>query len=196
MGGEKNKIQSDNQAETLSDDERRALETNAHEKQRDQHAERSHEHSRDSKKEAERAHVEALEHANTSERSSLADERVAKTAERRKDIPSKHEKQQAYDSLMTDARAHMTPTSQAFSKVIHNPAIEAVSDAAGKTIARPNAILAGSFTAFALTLIVYLVARYYGYELSGFETIATFIVGWIIGLVADYFKHMATGGRS
>ncbi|OYX41587.1 hypothetical protein B7Y94_04890, partial [Candidatus Saccharibacteria bacterium 32-49-12] len=78
---------------------------------------------------------------------------------------------------------------------IHNPAIEKASEAVGATIARPNAILTGSVVAFVLVLGVYVLARVLGYALSGFETIAAFAVGWVIGLLYDYFRVMITGKK-
>ena len=82
----------------------------------------------------------------------------------------------------------MSPSSRQFSKFIHHKAVERVSDAVGSTVARPNAILSGSICAFILTLIVYVTARYNGYPLSGTETIAAFAIGWVLGMVFDYFK--------
>lgn len=109
---------------------------------------------------------------------------------------NKQEKRTKFTEIMQDTQKHMSPGSRAFSKVIHNPAVERVSEVGGKTIARPNAILSGSVSAFVLVLAVYLIARYYGYPLSGTETIVAFTLGWIIGLMFDYFKAMFTGGRS
>jgi high-affinity Fe2+/Pb2+ permease len=80
--------------------------------------------------------------------------------------------------------------------VIHTKVIEKTSDALASTIARPNAMLAGAVTAFIFTLVIYLVAKNYGYQLSGFETIGGFIAGWIVGLLFDYFRVMITGKRS
>jgi hypothetical protein len=82
-----------------------------------------------------------------------------------------------------------------FSKVIHNKTVETVSDTVGSTVARPNAILSGSVCAFLLVATVYILARYQGYGLSGFETIAAFILGWIIGIVIDFLRIMISGKR-
>lgn len=106
------------------------------------------------------------------------------------------EKQAAYKKTMKQIQSEMTPTARTFSKVIHNPVIEKTSDAVGGTLARPNAVLAGSLSAFLLVTAVYVIARHYGYPLSGFETIAAFIVGWILGLIYDYVRLMALGRRS
>lgn len=116
--------------------------------------------------------------------------------ERRAEGPvSKSKRNQAYKEVMSETRAHLSPAGRSFSKVIHNPAVEKTSEVVGKTIARPNAILAGSVSAFILSLGIYLIARYFGYPLSGTETIAAFVLGWIVGVIYDYARIMLTGGR-
>ena len=108
---------------------------------------------------------------------------------------SKKQKSEAYKATITRVQAELPAGKRAFSKVIHNPVVEQTSEALGNTIARPNAILAGSVMAFVLVLIVFLVANHFGYALSGFETIGAFVAGWIIGLLFDFFKVMITGKR-
>ena len=90
----------------------------------------------------------------------------------------------------------MPPTSRAFSRVIHNKAVEKTSEAVGATVARPNAILSGAVIAFLLTLAVYIVASRNGYPLSGFESIAAFIIGWAVGNLFDYLRVMITGKKA
>lgn len=97
---------------------------------------------------------------------------------------------------MRETRAHMSVPARAFSTIIHNKVIEKTSDVVGSTVARPNAVLSGAVSAFILTLVIYLIARHYGYPLSGFESIGTFIIGWVLGLLFDYFRVMITGKKS
>ncbi len=123
----------------------------------------------------------------------------ASPAEKRKPKPlprSKEGLDASFNITMKGARAHMSSPSRVFSKVIHNKAVERISDAVGTSVARPNAILSGSAAAFILTLSVYLVARFYGYPLSGFETIGAFILGWVLGNIFDYLRIMITGKKS
>lgn len=101
----------------------------------------------------------------------------------------------AYNQTMRLIRAEMNRPSRAFSKVIHSPVIERSSEVIGGTLARPNAILAGSTTALVLVICVYILARTFGYRLSGFETIGAFLLGWAIGLIYDYVRVMALGRR-
>lgn len=118
--------------------------------------------------------------------------------EKRRDTPAQRraKAKASYKKTMKETQAHMKPAERTFSKVIHNPAVEKTSEAVGSTVARPNAILAGSVSAFLLTLGVYVLAKYYGYPLSGFETIAAFVLGWAIGLLFDYLRVMITGKKA
>lgn len=117
-------------------------------------------------------------------------------SQRRSGPISRREKDESFTQKMTHVQAELSAPSRAFSKVIHNKAVEKVSDTVGSTIARPNAILAGSIAAFIITTTLYYVAKNIGYPLSGFETIGAFAAGWVIGILFDYFRVMITGKRS
>lgn len=118
--------------------------------------------------------------------------------EKRRDTPAqrKAKAKASYKKTMKETQAQMKPAERSFSKVIHAPAVEKTSEVVGSTVARPNAILSGSAMAFVFTLVLYLVAKYYGYPLSGSETIAAFILGWVVGLLFDYLRVMITGKRA
>ncbi len=119
-------------------------------------------------------------------------------AEKRKDAPLPRKRQEKinFNRTMHEARSHMSAPSRTFSKVIHAPVVEKTSEVVGSTVARPNAVLAGSVAAFIFTLGLYLIARHYGYPLSGFETIGAFILGWVVGILFDYLRLMITGRPS
>ena len=104
-----------------------------------------------------------------------------------------HEKELSYKTTMRTIQKEMTPGERNFSKFIHNPVIENISEVTGKTIARPNSILFGSLGAFFVVLAVYLTARYMGFRLSGSEFIVVFVLGWFAGLVFDLLRKMITG---
>ncbi len=125
-------------------------------------------------------------------------EKEAAPVEKRRDTPAQRRARQKanFKATMKDTQSHMSVPSRTFSKVIHNKTVEKTSEVVGSTVARPNAILAGSLSAFVFTLVIYLVAKYYGYPLSGFETIAAFAIGWIVGLLIDYLRIMITGKKA
>ncbi|MES2876720.1 MAG: hypothetical protein V4678_04610 [Patescibacteria group bacterium] len=167
-----------------------------------------HERSKDLQNERERAAAERGPEQNverlkeTAEKAAevekqKVDKEVA-PLEKRRDTPAQRraKAKASYKKTMKETQAHMKPAERTFSKVIHNPVVEKTSEVAGSTVARPNAILAGSLTAFLFTLGIYTLAKYYGYPLSGFETIAAFIIGWIVGLLFDYLRVMVTGKKA
>ena len=146
-----------------------------------------------------KARHEALKEAVSVERGSAekkGKEATAMPAKRRHGVVSKKERAASYKQHMNHLQAEMKPAQRAFSKVIHAPVVEKTSEIVGGTIARPNAILSGAVVAFFLVLGVYLVAKHYGYVLSGFESIGAFAVGWVLGILYDFFKVMITGKKA
>lgn len=141
----------------------------------------------------EQARHEAMEHAASIEKEPNPLERTERVAEASRGPIGKKEREASFSSTMAEVQSQMPPSSRAFSKVIHNKTVEQVSEAAGSTIARPNALMSGAIFAFLLTLAIYLVAKNIGYPLSGFESIGAFILGWIIGIVYDFLRVMVTG---
>lgn len=87
---------------------------------------------------------------------------------------------------MAQARSHMNPLQRGFSAFIHWRPIEVLSDVIGATLARPTALTVGSFCAVVFTLVMYIIAKRYGYNLSGSEAIIAFLFGWTIGIIIDY----------
>jgi hypothetical protein len=142
----------------------------------------------------EKAQIEASELAFSKERGGAEkDRREPVRAPRRKGAISRKESDQSFKRHMNRAQEHMSAPSRAFSKVIHNKVIEQTSEVVGSTVARPDAILSGAVAAFILTLGVYMIAKTLGFALSGFETIAAFVFGWVLGIVYDYIKTLVTG---
>lgn len=159
---------------------------------RNEQLERSSPEKRIDSQEASR---EALEQARTSEADQTGSDNATERVGHRDRSPGKSERESEFGNIMNEVRGHMSPSSRAFSKFIHSPAVESTSEVVGSTVARPNAILAGGISAFVISLSVYLVARYYGYPLSGAEAIAAFAAGWIIGIVIDYLRVLITGKK-
>lgn len=143
---------------------------------------------------AESARAEALEQATSPERERQKEDKLKATHEQKRTI-TKKDKEQSFNTTMREVRSQMSPASRTFSKVIHQPAVEKASEFIGNTVARPNAILSGSLFAFLFTASFYLIARFNGYPLSGTETIASFILGWLVGLVIDYMRLLFVGKK-
>ena len=108
---------------------------------------------------------------------------------------TRKDKEKIFKKTMSTIQTEMSSPSRNFSKVIHSPVVEKTSEVVGGTVARPNAILSGSITAFLFTLALYLIARFNGYPLSGTETIAAFALGWLCGTAFDALRIIITGKR-
>jgi hypothetical protein len=102
----------------------------------------------------------------------------------------------SYTKTIKQIQSELPPANRVVSKIVHNKVIEKITNIISSTIARPNAMLAGSFFAFILTLSVYITAKTIGYTLSGSETIASFIVGWSLGIIYDLIRMFVTGNKS
>jgi hypothetical protein len=149
-------------------------------------------------KAAEKAKIEALKEAVSVERGGAEKKKASENsspAKRRHGVVSKKEREASFKQHMKQVQEELPPAKRAFSKFIHTPFVEKTSEAIGSTVARPNAILAGAVVAFIAVLAVYLIAKHFGYQLSGFETIAAFIIGWALGTLYDFFKVMVTGKK-
>lgn len=129
------------------------------------------------------ARHEVLEQAETSQ---TAETEKPAAPETPREI-TKDDRADSYRKTMEKMQSELPPASRTFSKVIHNPAVEKASEAIGSTVARPNLIIAGALGAIA-SVIIYFVARHYGYVLSGSETIILFGCGWVIGAIIEYAR--------
>jgi Ca2+-dependent lipid-binding protein len=162
-------------------------------------AEKTPEKSVESQEQSEaKAKHEALEQAVSVEAGSAEREKKqpSQSSGRRHGVISKKEKDKAFKNRMKQVQQELPVGSRAFSKLIHTKPIEKASDTLGSTIARPDAILSGAVAAFILVLLVYVIAKLFGYVLSGFETIGAFLIGWALGIVYDYLKIIITGKTS
>lgn len=159
-------------------------------------AEASPETAEDKEKNIETAKKSAIEAALGKEKGGAEkDKKQPASSPKRHGTVSKKLRDDSFKRHMTSIQRQMSTSQRLFSKFIHNKAVEKASDAVGSTVARPNAVLSGAVFAFFLVLAVYLLSRQLGYALSGFETIAAFIVGWILGVVYDYFRILILGKK-
>lgn len=137
------------------------------------------------------ARHEALERAHSSQEREVV---AVETPAERKQF-TKADREASYQHTMKQMRTKLSPSSHAFSKVIHSPVVEKTSDIVGNTVARPNLIIAGALGAI-LSVIVYFIAKRYGYVLSGSETIILFVCGWIVGALFEYVRVGFSGRKN
>lgn len=90
-----------------------------------------------------------------------------------------------YKATLKSLQNRLKPTQRRFSQVIHQPSVEKVSDALGKTVMRPSVSLGAVVTAVIVESFFYFTARHYGYVLSGTEVLLALLVGGVIGLALE-----------
>ena len=100
-------------------------------------------------------------------------------------LVNKELKNIAYKRTLKKTQAKLSPTSRSFSKIIHQPTIEKVSETAGKTIARPSGILFGGIFSFIGSSVFLWSARHYGYEYNFLLFLLFFVGGFFVGLLVE-----------
>ena len=100
---------------------------------------------------------------------------------------TKQIKQDAYQRTLKHAQKHMSKTEKAFSKTIHNPVVEKVSDVGAKTIARPSGLLFGSLLAFISSTAVLYISKHNGFKYNFLFFAIIFIGGYFCGLILELF---------
>lgn len=103
-------------------------------------------------------------------------------------VLSRHSREASYQKQLALIREELPPHQRFLSFVVHFKPLEVLGDVTGATIFRPNALLAGSLCAFVAVTFLYVIAKQLGYTLSGFETIAAFLVGWLVGTLYDVLR--------
>jgi hypothetical protein len=90
-----------------------------------------------------------------------------------------------YKQTLKSLQGHLKPAQKRFSQVIHQPTVEKVSEALGKTVMRPSVSLGAVVTAVVVESFFYFTARHYGYVMSGSEVILALLVGGLVGLFLE-----------
>ncbi len=109
---------------------------------------------------------------------------------------SKELGRQNLDRTLTSVRRNLSAPERQLSKFIHKPVVEKVSDLGGKTLARPSGILLGGIFSFVGSLGVYLLARHMGGELHYSIFAATFVLGYLLGLIVELVWRILSRKKS
>lgn len=105
--------------------------------------------------------------------------------------PNKALKKHALNNYLSEIRSGLSGGGRAFSKFIHQPSVNAISEFSGKTIVRPTAILFAGIFMFAGSAF-YLYATYhtdaqYNFFVALFLFFGGFVAGLIIELIYKLF---------
>ncbi len=92
-------------------------------------------------------------------------------------------------------RRKLSPPERVLSKLVHQPVVRVVSEAASKTISRPSGLLGGGLVAFLGTSSYLYLAKHFGFTYNYLIFLGLFFGGFIIGLVLELVVHAATASR-
>jgi hypothetical protein len=84
---------------------------------------------------------------------------------------------------------------RAFSQVIHQPAVRAISEAASRTVSRPSGLLGGGVLAFTGTTIYLYLARHIGFTYNYLVFLLLLAGGFVLGLLAELAVHLILSSR-
>ena len=98
-------------------------------------------------------------------------------------------KDMAFKRTMKNTRRHLSAPSRLVSKVIHQPIVEKMSEAASDTVARPSGIIGGGIFAVIGSLLLLWVTKHYGYEYNYLAFIVFVGTGFILGVAAEFLLH-------
>ena len=94
-------------------------------------------------------------------------------------------KTDAYKRSLKKIQSHLHAPERIASRIIHQPAVEAVSNVTAKTAARPSGFLTGSFVALLGSALFLYMARHYGYTYNYAVIFILFLGGFLVGLIIE-----------
>lgn len=109
-----------------------------------------------------------------------------KTDHRNPNFVGKQLKENQLKRSLYRIQKELKPYQRPFSRLIHNNAIELLSDTAEKTVARPDGLLVGGLLSFIASIAIFVICRYYGYEYNYFIGLISFPVGFGIGILSGF----------
>lgn len=175
--------------------ERLPIHEAGHEKEpSSEHKEKQTEHLKDLLEKAEKAHdnkerVPELEKAAKHEAISGKEKPVSELGkEKRADntpLIDRTVKKAAYKRELHRIQKQLSKPDRTFSKVIHKPTIEAISNVGAKTVARPSGVLGGSIAALAGGIFLVWISRHYGFRYNFFVFIGLLGAGFLLGLIVE-----------
>lgn len=98
---------------------------------------------------------------------------------------AKELKAESFSHTMSKVRRQLPALDRNFSKFIHKPAVERVSEAGSKTLARPSGILGGGTVMFLGSLLALYFAKSYGFKYNYLLFAILFVGGYFGGLFIE-----------
>lgn len=143
-----------------------------------------HHHDRHNHQESARKAVEAA---------ALSTDETNKAAEQHADTPQAQPvlgvqqalKTAAYKNTLRRVQSELPPMQRTFSKFIHNPTVDTVSDVSSKTIARSVGTLGGAITALLGSIGLLFYSKHYGFTYNYAIIFGLFLAGYLIATLLE-----------
>ncbi len=94
-------------------------------------------------------------------------------------------KQMGFRRSLNNARRQMSAPAKTLSKVIHQPVVEKMSEAAAPTVARPSGVLGGGIAALLGSSILLYVSKHSGFRYNYLVFILLFVGGFVGGMAVE-----------
>lgn len=99
-------------------------------------------------------------------------------------------KADAYKRTLQRVQKDLSKPEKTFSRVVHQPMIETVSNIAGRTVARPSGILGGGLLSVVGSGLLFYMAKHYGFRYNFLVFFLLFVGGFVLGLVAEMIVRL------
>lgn len=109
--------------------------------------------------------------------------------------PNRELKAMALKRELKQVQRQLPAPSRSFSKVIHVPAVRAVSEAGAKTVSRPSGLLGGGILAFIGSVSYLFLATHVGFTYNYLIFLMLFAGGFVLGVLAELVVWLALRGR-
>ena len=91
----------------------------------------------------------------------------------------------AYRKTLQRVRGQLSGSQRLLSRVIHQPALEKISNAGAQTAARPSGILGGAIFAFLGSVTLLVMSKRLGFTYNYLVFFGLFIGGFVVGLIVE-----------
>lgn len=98
---------------------------------------------------------------------------------------TKHLKTDAFKRAQKNIRRSLSAPDKVMSKIVHQPVIDAASNAAAKTVARPSVLLGGGIGAFVGSSILLYLSRQNGFTYNYTVIFVLFLGGFLLGALVE-----------
>lgn len=99
-------------------------------------------------------------------------------------------KDTAYVRTLKRVRSQLNVPERPFSRLIHQPTVERLSNIGSKTVARPSGILAGGIFAVVGSTIALYMAKHYGFTYNYLLISLLFVGGFVTGILVELFIEL------